>query len=105
MAYLDCHEKTPPEPQAPPWHAAGLNTAFQYRFFRYFWPEFEVNHTWWPNRNRAGLNQVFLTPGLPIGRIPIHERVGLTSGAGYQIAVTHQPTYNHAVIVTIRVPF
>jgi hypothetical protein len=27
-------------------------------------------------------------PGLIIGRIPIYERVGLTFGAGYQVAVT-----------------
>jgi hypothetical protein len=81
------------------------NTAFQYRVYRYFWPEFEVNYTWWPNGQRAGLNQVFLTPGLLIGRIPIHDRVGLTFGAGYQVAVTHQPQYNHSVILTARLPF
>jgi hypothetical protein len=81
------------------------NTTFQYHVAQYFWPEFEVNHTWWPNGNRAGLNQVFLTPGLLIGRIPIHDRVGLTFGAGYQVAVTHQPQYNHSVILSARVPF
>jgi hypothetical protein len=81
------------------------NTAFQYRLYHYFWPEFEVNYTWWPNGQRAGLNQVFLTPGLLIGRIPIHDRVGLTFGAGYQVAVTHQPQYNHSVILSARIPF
>jgi hypothetical protein len=81
------------------------NTAFQYRLFRFFWPEFEVNYTWWPNGEHEGLNQVFLTPGLIIGRIPVHDRVGLTFGAGYQIAVTHHPTYNHAVIFSGRIPF
>jgi hypothetical protein len=81
------------------------NTAFQYRVYRYFWPEFEVNYTWWPNGQRAGLNQVFLTPGLLLGRFPIHDRVGLTFGAGYQVAVTHEPQYNHSVILTARIPF
>jgi hypothetical protein len=81
------------------------NTAFQYRVFRFFWPEFEVNYTWWPNGEHEGLNQVFLTPGLIIGRIPLHDRVGLTFGAGYQIAVTHHPTYNHAVVFSGRIPF
>jgi hypothetical protein len=82
-----------------------FNTAFQYHIFKYFWPEFEVNHTWWPNGERTGLNQVFLTPGLMIGRIPIHDRIGLTFGAGYQVAVTHQPTYNHSVVLSGRIPF
>jgi hypothetical protein len=81
------------------------NTAFQYRLFKYFWPEFEVNYTWWPNGEKDGINQVFLTPGLIIGRIPIHNRVGMTFGAGYQVAVTHHPAYNNAVIATGRIPF
>ena len=81
------------------------NTAFQYHLYHYFWPEFEVNYTWWPNGERTGINQVYLTPGLLIGRIPIHDRIGLTFGAGYQVAVTHQPQYYHNVILTARIPF
>ncbi|HJU29042.1 MAG TPA: hypothetical protein VJ718_07725 [Candidatus Binataceae bacterium] len=81
------------------------NTAFQYRLFRILWPEVEVNYTWWPNGEREGQSQVFLTPGLVIGRIPLHGRVGLTLGAGYQVAVTHHPAYNHAVIFSGRIPF
>ena len=81
------------------------NTALQYRVFHYFWPEFEVNYTWWPNGEHEGETQVFLMPGLLIGRIPIHDRIGMTFGAGYQIAVTHQPAYNHAVVASGRIPF
>jgi hypothetical protein len=81
------------------------NTAFQYRILRYFWPEFEVNYTWWPNGEREGQTQVFLTPGLVVGRIPIYERVGITAGFGYQVAVTNHPTYHHAAIFTGRIPF
>ena len=53
----------------------------------------------------TGKNQLFITPGLLIGRIPIHDRVGMTFGAGYQVAVTHHPAYNNAVIATGRIPF
>jgi hypothetical protein len=81
------------------------NTAFQYRVLKYFWPEFEVNYTWWPNGGREGETQVFLTPGLVIGKISIHDRVGLTIGAGYQVAVTDSPAYNHSAVLTVRLPF
>jgi hypothetical protein len=81
------------------------NTAFQYRIFKYFWPEFEVNYTWWPNGEHEGETQVFLTPGVIIGRIPIYERVGITAGFGYQVAVTDYSMYNHAAILTGRIPF
>ena len=81
------------------------NTAFQYRVMKYFWPQFEVNYTWWPNGQREGESQVFLTPGLVVGTIPLHDRIGLAVGAGYQVAVTSQPAYNHAVILSVRVPF
>ncbi len=81
------------------------NTAFQYRVLKYFWPEFEVNYSWWPNGGREGETQVFLTPGLVIGKIPIHDRVGLTIGAGYQVAVTDRPAYNHSAVLTARLPF
>ena len=81
------------------------NTTLQYRILRYFWPEFEVNYTWWPNGEREGETQVFLTPGLVVGRIPIHDRLGLTLGAGYQVAVTRNPAYNHNVVLSARLPF
>jgi len=81
------------------------NTALQYRVFHYFWPEFEVNYTWWPNGEREGETQVFLTPGILVGRIPIHERVGVTVGFGYQVAVTKNPMYNHSAILSGRIPF
>jgi hypothetical protein len=77
----------------------------QYRIYHYFWPEFEVNYTWWPNGEREGETQVFLTPGILVGRIPIHERIGLTVGFGYQVAVTKNPMYNHAAILSGRIPF
>jgi hypothetical protein len=82
-----------------------INTAFQYRIIKKLWPELDVNYTYWPNGEHTGLNQFFLTPSLIVGRLPIWERVGLTIGVGYQVAVTDRPTYNHNLIVSARVPF
>ncbi|MGD0061618.1 MAG: hypothetical protein ABSD58_19595 [Verrucomicrobiia bacterium] len=82
-----------------------LNTAFQYRIVKVLWPEFEVNYTYWPDGEHDGKNQVFLTPGFIIGRLPIWERLGLTIGLGYQVAVTSNPTYNHNVVLSARLPF
>jgi hypothetical protein len=81
------------------------NTAFQYRLYKYFWPEFETNYTWQSYGADNGHNTLYLTPGLIIGRIPIHDRIGLTFGGGYQVAATYHRTYNHNVILTARIPF
>ncbi|HEV7926821.1 MAG TPA: hypothetical protein VGR14_15785 [Verrucomicrobiae bacterium] len=82
-----------------------INTAFQYRLIKVAWPELDVNYTYYPNGEHTGLNQVFLTPSFIIGRLPIWERVGLTIGLGYQVAVTDKPAYNHNFIVSARLPF
>jgi len=81
------------------------NNAFQYRVARKLWPELEINTNFFPNGPRAGNQQVFLTPGLVIGRIPLNHRVGLTFGAGVQIAATHFHTSNHNAIFSVRLPF
>ena len=82
-----------------------FNTAFQYRVMKYFWPEVEANYTYWPDGVHEGLNQLFLTPGLLIGRIPIAGRLGLTFGIGSQFAVTEHALYHRNVILTARLPF
>jgi hypothetical protein len=81
------------------------NTAFQYRLFKYFWPEFETNYTWQSYGADTGHSTLYLTPGMVIGRIPIHDRIGLTFGGGYQVAVTMHRNYNHNVVLTARIPF
>jgi hypothetical protein len=81
------------------------NTAFQYRLAKYFSPEVEANYTYWPNGEHDGKNQLFLTPGLLIGRIPIAGRVGLTIGAGVQVAVTDKPLDHRNIVLTARLPF
>lgn len=82
-----------------------FNTAFQYRLMKRFWPEVEVNYTSWPNGEHEGLNQVLITPGLVIGRIPIEGRLGLTIGMGYQVAVTDNPRYYNNLVLSVRLPF
>jgi hypothetical protein len=81
------------------------NTAFQYRLLKYLWPEVEANYTYWPDGKHEGLNQLFITPGLLIGRLPIAGRVGLTFGAGCQIAVTDHALMQHNYIISARLPF
>ena len=82
-----------------------FNTAFQYHMLKYLWPEVETNYTYWPNGEHRDLSQLFITPGLVIGRIPIAGRVGLTVAAGCQVAVTNDPLYHRNVILSARLPF
>ena len=83
-----------------------LNTTAQYQLAKVFWPEVEVNYTYWPNGTHAGWNQVMLTPGLILGRFQIANDtptrpVNLIIGAGYQVAVTPNPvTQNNFVAVS-----
>lgn len=81
------------------------NNAFQYHAFRKFWPEVELNSTFFQDGPNDGKKQNFVTPGLIIGRLRLSSRVGLTFGAGYQIATTHFHTTNHNAILTVRFPF
>jgi hypothetical protein len=81
------------------------NTAFQYRVLRKLWPEVEVNATFWPNGKLGGDKQVFLSPGLVAGRFHLWRRIGLSVGAGEQIAVTHYHQYDHAKTLSVRFPF
>jgi len=90
------------------------NTAFQYHFNQIFWPEFEVNYTHWFDGLRGGKTQVFLTPGVILGRFPLFgTRAKVIVGGGYQFAVTPKlqltpvltPVYNHAWILTARLAF
>jgi hypothetical protein len=82
------------------------NTAFQYRVLGKLWPELEANVTLWPNGSAklVGQKQVFMSPGLA-GRFHLWRRLGMSAGAGEQIAVTHFHQYNHAKVLSIRFPF
>jgi hypothetical protein len=81
------------------------NNTFQYRVFRKFWPEVELNSTFFQDGKNDGQKQNFVTPGLVMGRFRLWGRVGLTAGGGYQIATTHFHTSNHNAILSIRFPF
>ncbi len=81
------------------------NTAFQLHASRFIWPEIELNATHWYGGVRDGRTQNFVTPGLVLGRFPIHNRVGLTLGVGFQVATSSFYQYNHAFIGTVRMPF
>ena len=81
------------------------NNTFQYRMFRKFWPEVELNSTFIQDGPRDGMKQNFVTPGLVIGRLHLWNRVGFTIGGGFQIATTHFHTSNHNGILSIRFPF
>jgi hypothetical protein len=81
------------------------NNAFQYRVFRKIWPEVELNSTFFQDGRNDGQKQVFVTPGLLMGRFRLWGRVGFTAGGGFQIATSHFHTTNHNGILTIRFPF
>lgn len=90
------------------------NATLQYHFAKVFWPEVELNTTHWFGGDRDGKTQVFVTPGLVIGRFPLFDnRLRVIVGAGYQYALAPRPTtvpvstpaYNHAWIFTARVAF
>jgi hypothetical protein len=88
------------------------NVALQYHLLKVLWPEFEVNWTYYVDGQRGGLNQVFLTPGLVIGRFKLAEGILFTTGLGYQIAVAPNfrpspltPAYSNAWVFTSRFNF
>ena len=82
------------------------NVVFQYHVLKVFWPQVEVNYTYWPNGPNRGKNQVFLLPGLVLGSIPLYERLTWTVGAGYQFAVSDaHPQYENNWIVDFRINF
>jgi hypothetical protein len=98
-------------------HTITWNNVAQYRVAktgvaRLFWPELESNTSFYKGGPDNGDIASFITPGLIIGRVPLsHDasgkpgRLGLTFGAGEQIAVTHFHPDNHALVITARVPF
>lgn len=86
------------------------NTVAQYKIGKYFSPEVELNSNTWVGGTRDGKTQMFISPGLIVGRLPFrpadpHSRIGLTVGAAFQTAVTSYHTYNHALATTVRFVF
>ena len=81
------------------------NATLQYHLDRFFWPEVEANFTYWPNGKNEDMNQLFITPGLALGRFPIWRRLGVMVAVGYQIAATDRPMYHRNFILSARLPF
>lgn len=85
------------------------NSVAQYKVGRYFFPELEINTTSHMGGTRDGKTQTFLSPGIIVGKLPIrsveNSRLGVTVGAGFQIAATNFHTYNHALATSVRFVF
>jgi len=89
------------------------NLTFQDHIGRYFWPELEVNDTYWSGGERSGKNQVLLTPGVVLGRFQLTPDTKGILGLGYQVAVSPKlirspaltPTYQNAWILSLRSAF
>jgi hypothetical protein len=81
------------------------NTAFQYRASWKLWPELEANSTFYTTGKYAGETQLFLTPGLGIGRAHLAGPFRLSAAVGMQIAATQFHTYNHRWMLSTRVSF
>jgi hypothetical protein len=85
------------------------NTAMQAHVAKYYWPEIEINSTFYKGGANDGKNQTFITPGLLVARkfhpSDAKSRLGICVGAGEQIATSHFHTYNHGINVTTRLLF
>lgn len=81
------------------------NHTFQVHVLTKVWPELEVNQSWFSGGKNDGKEQTLLTPGVVVGRTRLTDRLGLTVGAGVQIAVSKFHTNNHNIIASVRFPF
>jgi hypothetical protein len=81
------------------------NTALQWHVLEKLWPELEFNYTWWPDGERAGENQLFLTPSIVIGRFSLWKAFGFVVGTGCQVALTRHRIFDRNWILSIRTPF
>ena len=98
-------------------HTITWNNVAQYRLARtgvarFFWPEVELNSSFFMGGANDGKVTTYATPGVIVGRVPLtHDangkpgRLGLTFGAGDQIAVTEFHSTNHNLVFTARLPF
>lgn len=81
------------------------NQAVQYHARKHLWPELEVNLSHFLAGPQEGRTQVFLTPGIVLGRYELHGRLGITVGTGVQFAVSSFHTSQRNYVLTVRVPF
>ncbi len=85
------------------------NSVAQYRVGRYFFPEVELNSNTYLGGPRDGKTQIYLSPGIIVGRLPIRSveksRLGITLGAGFQTAITSYHASNHIFQSSVRFVF
>ena len=80
------------------------NTAFQYHIGRFLDPELESNMAAYQGGPNHGQKQLYLLPGVIVGRFPVTRSAALTFGVGMQIAATHDHAFNHNLIFSVRLP-
>lgn len=85
------------------------NTVAQYHVGKLFWPELEVNSSFYHLGPNDGKNQTFVSPGLIVSKVKFRhdpkDRLGLIFGAGFQIATSSFHSYNHGLVLTSRITF
>ena len=72
------------------------------------WPEFEVTWIDFLSGVNSGQQQVYLTPGVNVGRFQLDQHTYIVVGAGYQVAATSDrgPAIgDHQWLVTMRIPY
>jgi hypothetical protein len=52
-----------------------------------------------------GKKQVFVSPGLVVGKVHLWKRIGFAFGGGLQIAATQFHAYEHNWVTSVRFPF
>jgi hypothetical protein len=82
-----------------------FNTAFQYHLLKLFWPDCEVNSTFYKDGKTDGKKTTYLTPGLVVGRIRVAKNLRIVVGVGEEIAVTQYHKTNHNWVLSVRFPF
>ncbi len=80
------------------------NSTVQFHQEAHWWPEIEDNFTYYKGGDNDGRIQNFITPGI-VTRYKLHNRIGVTLGAGIQLATSAYHSYDHGVVVTARMPF
>lgn len=93
------------------WNVTGQYHVGDKGFARFLWPELESNTTFFVGGANDGKVQSFVTPGLVLGRVPLHLHTGggregtFVIGFADQIATTHFHTSNHNPVITVRISF
>jgi hypothetical protein len=82
-----------------------VNAAVQYHALRYLWPDCEVNTTFFEGGPSANKVQVFVTPGVVVGRFRLAGPLAAVVGVGEAVAVSPYRKFDHNAIISMRFPF